>query len=241
MKRAFRLLVFFTVLCGFNSCMDDDVKMRDGEAGGGKYREIERLGLSDEAEAAGRAGYDGNAAELEKLKGSNLVSDYCAGAALAGHNELVLQCLEHGATPSAALWGATMGGHTELAYLMLSKGADPNDVIEQVARTGDDDAVTFLIDCGADVDMAIVGAAIGGREDTIRLLIDRGADPNFALLGAASAGQLAIIKQMLAHPDVYINATDHSGRTALDLAEMYEHEDCARYIYSVGGKCRSEF
>lgn len=78
------------------------------------------------------AGYAGNTAAMPQLSHHHL-SIYAAGAAAAGHTELVCQCLENGAVPNYIIVGAARGGHRELVRLLLSKGADPTWGIEAAA------------------------------------------------------------------------------------------------------------
>ena len=106
---------------------------------------------SDEEKNAFRAGYEGDTAALEHLKNKKLIHPYCAGAAAAGHKELILQCLEKGADPRPGFGGAAAGGHLELVKLILNKGIyEYNDGLFMAAWGGHTDIMQLLLKKGAD-------------------------------------------------------------------------------------------
>ena len=57
----------------------------------------------EERKKAYEDGYEGKIVDLHDLKIRNLLNDYYDGACSAGHQDLVLQCLENGAGPASQL------------------------------------------------------------------------------------------------------------------------------------------
>ncbi|MBS0380742.1 MAG: ankyrin repeat domain-containing protein [Proteobacteria bacterium] len=55
---------------------------------------------------------------------------------------------------------------------------------------------------------------------------------------AAKDGHLEAVKFLVNH-GAAVNGVGHSPRTALGLAAVYEHTDCALYLASRGGEVRS--
>ena len=119
------------------------------------------LGRSEKEIKILRSGYEGDTVTLESLKDKEHIGIYCCGAAAAGNKELVLQCLDKGATDyNGGLRRAAEGGHMDIVQLMLSKGATAYNE-------------------------GLWGAAEGGHMDIVRLMLSKGADPDAGLGGAA--------------------------------------------------------
>ena len=266
MKHSLILLTLLAVPCVITSCKDDaenqatasekvvmiyDKIMRDGPEKGAFY-----------------AGYRGDTTNLEKRSG-DAIDWYVWGAALAGRTELVLQCLalgEHvsrgdalegaaagghkdlvqtlldkGADPSRGLRGAAMGGHSDLVQLMLGKGADPDAGLQGAAQGGHLNIVKLMFEHGADrKDKPLAFASGFGHCDIVQFLLQRGTDPNVGLKYAAEMGQAAVLKLLLAHPNIRVNEKDYQGKTPLDYAAEKGHTECVNLLRAAGGKRGNE-
>ena len=122
------------------------------------------------------AGYEGNTAVLDKLTNRTYISYFCAGAAAAGHTELVLQCLGKGADPDYGLRGAAAAGHLHIVSLLLDHGAnDYNDGMIVAAEAGHFPIVHLLLDKGGDPKFGFESAAKGGHTDIVKFMYDQGA------------------------------------------------------------------
>ena len=106
MKRSIFLLFLLAVPCMLCSSADDSKNSAAVNAVTTSpiYQKLEKQ-LDDEEKEAFRAGYDGNISAMELLS-LNLLLIYSEGAALAGHKEIVLQCIKKGSDPNSGLYGA---------------------------------------------------------------------------------------------------------------------------------------
>ena len=139
-------------------------------------------------------------------------------------------------------------------------GAGEDGWMDAAAMRGKSWAIEYLVAQGADVNKpsnstdstplpegSIQWAAADGHLDAVRTLLDLGARINFVLNGqrrcvplwfAVSGGHLAVVK-LLVERGADVNASCNNT-TALDDALLYEHEEVAEYLRSVGGKTAAE-
>jgi|WetSurMetagenome_2_1015567.scaffolds.fasta_scaffold384122_2 uncharacterized protein len=111
------------------------------------------------------------------------------------------------------------------------------------------DIARELLEKGARVDAsnytgqtALMMACFYGHYDMVLLLLSYGANPNLANCGgrtplmiATSEGHAAIIEVLLElKPKIDVNVTDRNGKTALDMAFDYGHENVAYLLLSEG-------
>ena len=158
MKRALLLLSLLSVPCVVTSCKDDaapgtsittetdtaapSTGTASADAAAATVSPLDKLckllklyGYSDAEIKIFRAGYEGDTVTLESLKDKKHIGIYCTGAAAAGNKELVLQCLDKGATDyNDGLQVAALGGHMDIVQLMLDKGATDLDKALQAAE-----------------------------------------------------------------------------------------------------------
>ena len=159
---------------------------------------------TEQQKNAFRAGCTGNVALLNTLKDKTLINEYCSGAALTGHTELVRQCLNMGADPDSGLHGAAGNGHLHIVHFLLEQGADPN--------------------------RGLAAAAEVGHADISRLLLNYGADPNCGLINAAYNGHADIVTLLLTRPGIDVNQKDALGKTPLDYATEAGHTNVVRLL-----------
>lgn len=150
--------------------------------------------------------------------------------------------LNEGATWMETPMGAA--AHTasrDIAEFLLAQGA-PLDICA-AAMLGRADDVTAMLDedpaliqaTGAHNIPLLFHAAIGGNVSLVQTLVERGADVNAgaelqtALHGAAGFGQIEIARYLLDQGADFM-ATDHEGRTPLDVAEATGHEAVAELL-----------
>ena len=266
MKHSLILLTLLAMPCVITSCKDDAENQATASE---KVVMIYDKILPDSPEkGAFYAGYRGDTTNLEKRSG-DAIDWYVWGAALAGRTELVLQCLalgEHvsrgdalegaaagghkdlvqtlldkGADPSRGLRGAAMGGHSDLVQLMLGKGADPDAGLQGAAQGGHLNIVKLMFEHGADrKDKPLAFASGFGHCDIVQFLLQRGTDPNVGLKYAAVMGQAAVLKLLLAHPNIRVNEKDYQGKTPLDHATEKGHTECVNLLRAAGGKRGNE-
>ena len=183
---------------------------------------LKLMGSSEKEIKIIRAGYTGDTATLDKLKDSLHISSYCMGTAAAGNKELVLQCLDKGASPGWGLKGAAMGGQMEIVQLLLDKGAGPDFGLSGAAMGGHMDIVQLMLDKGALPAAGLYNAAEGGHMDIVRLLLDKGGDPNDGLWGAAYGGHMDIVQLMLSKgaTDYYLGLWGAADGGHMDIVKL---------------------
>jgi len=148
-----------------------------------------------------------------------------AMAARAGAVDGLREMLQHGAQVNAK----------------DNDGATP---LTLAAREGQVEAGRILLASGATVDSAdkhgwtpLMYAAVNGHADFVGLLLDKGANPNARdaqgctpLLLAATYGDYPDVVRALLKGGADPSATDGGKRTALTLAVMRGHGDCAHLM-----------
>ena len=269
MKHSLILLTLLAMPCVITSCKDDAENQAATQTAAEKVFMIYEKIMRDGPEKGDfYAGYRGDTTNLEKHS-SGAIDWYVCGAALAGRTELVLQCLalgEHvsrgdalegaaagghkdlvqilldkGVSPKPGLFGAAMGGHLDLVQLMLDKGAKPNMGLRGAAMGGHLNIVKLMFEHGADEkDKALASASGFGHCDIVQFLLQRGTDPNDGLRAAANMGQAAVLKLLLAHPNIRVNEKDYQGKTPLDHATEKGHTECVNLLRAAGGKRGNE-
>jgi len=269
MKTSLLFLSLLAVPCVITSCKDDAENQAATQTAAEKVFMIYEKTMPDGSEkGAFYAGYRGDTNYLERISGQSL-EPYGLGAALAGRTELVLRCiaLDEGAL-NDALMGAAAGGHKDLVQILLDKGVKPKTGLIGAAMGGHLDLVQLMLDKGANPKMGLMGAAMGGHLNIVKLmfeyganekdealevasglghcdivqfLLQRGADPNGGLKSAAEMGQAAVLKLLLAHPNIRVNEKDSKGKTPLDYATEKGHIECVNLLRAAGGKRGSKF
>ena len=267
MKHSLILLTLLAMPCVITSCKDDAENQATASE---KVVMIYDKIMPDSPEkGAFYAGYRGDTTNLEKRSG-DAIDWYVWGAALSGRTELVLQCLALGEHVSRgdALEGAAAGGHKDLVQTLLDKGADPSRGLRGAAMGGHSDLVQLMLEKGAEPDAGLQGAAMGGHLDIVKLMLEhgayiekddalkyasglghcdivqfllqRGTDPNDGLRAAANKGQAAVLKLLLAHPNIRVNEKGYQGKTPLDHATEKGHTECVNLLRAAGGKRGNE-
>ena len=179
--------------------------------------------ISGAEELAMRAGYEGQGMSSEVQNSMELVSAYCAGAALGGHEANVQLSIKNGASPFSAMVGAAAGGHMEIVQSVLPKVAKPHRLgraIEFAAMFGHVEMVQLLLEKGNDANYGLEGAARGKQKEIIQMLLEKGASPNFGLRGAAEGGHKDIVQYMLekgAEPDMGLRGAAWGGQKDMVL------------------------
>ena len=193
MKRALLLLSLLAVPCVLTSYMAEAAPSTDTATT--TLSPLDKLcqywSGSDKVINILRAGYKSDTATLESLKDKKHIGIYCTGAAAAGNKELVLQCLDKGATDyNDGLQVAALGGHMDIVQLMLNKGAHPDYGLSGAAMGGHMDIVQLMLSKGAiNYNWGLFGAAGGGHMDIVQLLLSKGAaDLGSALYAAEFNG-----------------------------------------------------
>lgn len=117
-----------------------------------------------------------------------------------------------------------------------------------VVRLGDHNALKLLIDHGADVNLsnslgdtpAILAARHGDRE-SLCILIDAGADLSHGnkegetcLHTACNLGDASLTSFICSHPNINIDQQDLDGNSALHIACIQGHLDCAKSLIATG-------
>lgn len=93
--------------------------------------------------------------------------------------------------------------------------------------------------------VALVESASSGDLQGVQKLLKEGADVEATALdglspleAAAKGGHLDVVRYLVATAGASVNGKGSSTRTALGLALIYEHRDCAEYLASRGGELR---
>lgn len=186
-------------------------------------------------------------------------------AAKQGHTQIVryllskkadVRALSVGHTQSALLW-AVFSCHLQIIDILLSSGAG----IEDENGRGDTPLVLAaylgspllgdLLDRGANIDhmtksngyTALHMAVFKGHIEAVNVLLSRGADPTVRdlsertpLMLAAIQGHLAILQTLIDASDETVDALDSQGHSALALAVLYGHQDCAVALVTSGAE-----
>lgn len=144
----------------------------------------------------------------------------------------------HGAT---ALWYSCYYGNEAVVAMLLKHKARINEANTQqktpliaAVEQGHDDCAALLLQnpytlldaVDFEGKTALRHACETNASYLVKLLVEKGANPNprthidqtTPLMAASSKGYLDIIKILLDHPDIRVNATDHGDRTALYYA-----------------------
>ncbi|MGR3513779.1 MAG: ankyrin repeat domain-containing protein [Paracoccaceae bacterium] len=118
------------------------------------------------------------------------------------------------------------------------------------AWAGDLQKVAELLASGADPDWqdsigetALIGAAGWGNADVVRLLLDHGARHDFVVEGWtalhwAARADIATV-QVLVAAGADVNAANHGGELAIDVAHRYGKGDIVRFLKTVGPQIAS--
>lgn len=158
-----------------------------------------------------------------------IIDNETVHAARTGNNEKLKPELIKGVSPNEAgrdripmLLLAAANGHRSTVELLLEYGADPN-------RRAPDGSTPLTV------------VSLSGRADIAEVLLQAGADPNrsganrdLPLFIATRARQTAIVEALVRH-GVDIDATDMTGRSALDLAEENHFREIAALLRAAGG------
>ncbi len=194
--------------------------------------------ISGAEELAMRAGYEGQGMSSEVQNSMKLVSAYCAGAALGGHEANVQLSIEKGASPFSAMVGAAAGGHMEIVQSVLPKVAKPHRLgraIEFAAMFGHVEIVQLLLEKGNDADSGLEGAARGNQKEIIQMLLTKGANPDYGMSGAAEGGHMDIVQYMLekgASPDRGVGGAAKFGH--MDIVQfLLEKGDVKTDYYDI--------
>jgi ankyrin repeat protein len=181
-----------------------------------------------------------------------------------GYLDLLELTLEHGADVASLDWYQGTGlirsaerGHWRVVGRLLQAEIDPDHVnrlgwtaLHEAIILGDGsqdyiDTIRLLVAGGADLDLAtgtgerpLDLARLAGQtavEDTIRsaLEADLGLEPDAALIAAVERDEpdsAAVAIRLGAS----VNATDHAGVSALDLADAQGRHDIARVLAALG-------
>lgn len=172
------------------------------------------------------------------------------GAKVKASKEVVVQ------NNGSAIFFAASNGDLEMVRVLLDAGAAVNDrmtllgmipmnTLESATLRGDTAMLSLLLERGANVNEAngakmtpLSWAAIGGQTDVVKLLLAKGAKPNIVdemgmtpLLYAASInfGDTLVVEQLLT-AGADRNAKDERGRTAHDLAKLYQHQAITKVL-----------
>ncbi len=135
---------------------------------------------------------------------------------------------------------AVMNGDIETVQQLLDQGAKADDGLELAVDAGDLERVDLLLDEGARPDASsvmrgVVAIVLNGRGyEVVELLLARGAKPDWRALFAAVRHNDGLLVQILLE-GVNVNATDHFGNTALDLAVKEGLPEIAALLRSLGG------
>lgn len=126
--------------------------------------------------------------------------------------------------------------------------SSPDKKFLKAALRGDIAAMEQLLAQGADIntrndqgETALRIAAVNNDVPVARFLLDKGADPNMAdiygrspLSRAAGEGYNALLKMLLAAPDIQVDAQKKDGDTALRLAVIHNQLESARLLLAAG-------
>ncbi len=156
------------------------------------------------------------------------------------------------------LHGAARRGYTLILKILVENGARINDKnfhhftsLHCAIRDGYINSVQFLLDQGASVttrggvdnETSLIMAIKFGYIKIIELLLNNHADVNekvsfgdVALHYAIYYKRVNIIRKLLSHPDIHINAQNDSDETPLDIAFKTEQMHVVSILLENGGK-----
>lgn len=170
--------------------------------------------------------------DREKMRQLDDRSDEFIDAAADGDVATVNQMLDNGMHPDTqgpkgwtALRMAAVRNKYEVGYLLLNRGASV-DAVNYTGKT------------------ALMMACVYDHYEMVTLLLFYGADPNLtncggrtALMIAANYGYARVVGALLDKcPLIDISKTDHSGKSALDMAVKYGHTNIAKMLEAAGAK-----
>lgn len=170
------------------------------------------------------------------------------GACAGGYSEIAELMLEKGAKLMLGMHAAGYSGSVKLVKMLLKEGGDPTPCLNGAALGGHDKLVKFLIKKGADSDKSLNYAVMANllgltkeeQASAVTLLLQNGADPNKVIHEAAGKAKPELLKALLEHQDLDINAKDARKKTPLDCAVAAKKSENAELIRQAGGKPASE-
>lgn len=155
-----------------------------------------------------------------------------------------------------ALVCACRNGHPELVHLLLDRGALVNGLGERgeqplrvalVAQRADVALVLVAHGCDIDfqddtIDTPLMTAIWLHSEELVVAMIERGVDVNqmapwsdtTPLMKAALEGRTAILRLLLARPEIAIHTVSPDNLTAIKAALLGGHADCVRLLVEHG-------
>lgn len=185
----------------------------------------------------------------------------------AGNLQEVTELLASGAGPDrlvgdwTPLHRAAAKGHVEIAGVLLEAGASIDirgagswTPLHRAAKLGHEEMTMLLLEWGADVQVQgihgwtpLLRAAMAGQANTGRLLIAAGADikaSNAAqrwtpLHWAAFSGSMDLVRDLVA-AGAEVGPAAGAGRTPLQLAVHYGHDDMAEFLREHEGDAHAE-